>query len=220
MIVSKFKYNDIPRSEKDGIRHYVVNEQLLPSVTTILSTTKTNHFIEEWRDSIGHAEADRITKESSDLGTFIHENLERYIESGEDYQRGGFMSKQLTNLIIKKGLSRVDQVWGTEVPLYLTNLYAGTTDCVGVHDNDDSIIDFKNARNFRTEDFVQDYYLQLCAYAEAHNEMYGTNIKKGVIMMATQTGKYQEFILEGEKFMTYRGMWLDRLYQYYEEVTK
>lgn len=220
MLTKKYEYVELGRKEENGIRHYVVGDTLLPSVTTILSGTKTNHAIEEWRNSIGHEEADRITKESSDLGTFIHENLERYILHGNDYSRGGFVSKALTNLIIKKGLINVDEVWGTEVPLYLTNLYAGTTDCVGVHDGVDSIIDFKNARNYRTEDFVQDYYLQLCAYAEAHNEMYGTNIRKGVIMMATQTGKYQEFVLDGNKFSEYRQKWLDRLYQYYEEVTK
>lgn len=220
MIIERYAYQELTREEVNGVRHYYAGGELLPSVTTILSSTSENHFIQEWRDSIGHEEADRITKESSDLGNQVHDNLEQFILDPKYKLHGSFMAKQLATLIIKRGLPKVEELWGVEVPLFVANLYAGTTDCVGIHQLQESIIDFKNARKFRTEEFVQDYYLQLCAYAEAHNDMYGTNIQRGVIMMGTQCGNYQEFILEGNKFKEYRNKWLDRVYQYYENINQ
>jgi genome maintenance exonuclease 1 len=116
-----------------------------------------------------------------------------------------------------------------EVPLYFPGVYAGTTDCIGIHQNNESILDFKQSNKPKKEEWIDDYFLQLCAYSEAHNEVHGSKIKKGVILMCVKPDldkdglmigkpKYQEFILEGEKFEKYRTMWWKRVEQYYQSL--
>ena len=171
-------------------------------------------YLKEWRAAVGEAEATRIVTESSGLGNGMHNLLEDYILGKE--MKGQFMAMTLAKLIIKKGLCKVNEVWGTEVALYSTELYAGTTDLVGLHESVPAIMDFKNSRQEKTREMIEDYFMQLAAYALSHNEMYGTNIKKGVVMMATRAGKYLEFIIEGDEFTHYETMWANKVCSYYE----
>lgn len=215
MITHRYDYTPIERIDHPSGRRYQVNGLALPSVTTILSKTKDMTYLNEWRNAVGDAEATRIVTEASNLGSGMHNLLEDYVLGRP--MKGQFMSKTLANLIIKQGLSKVTEMWGTEVALYSANLYAGTTDLVGkMINNRPAIIDFKNSRNPKTEKDIDDYKAQLAAYALAHNEMYGTDIDQGVIMMATRCGKYQEFWFEGDKFRECIDLWLTRLVTYYE----
>jgi genome maintenance exonuclease 1 len=143
----------------------------------------------------------------------MHKNLENFI-LGQP-MGGSFMAKALANVIIKQGLLKVNEIWGIEVSLYAKELYAGTTDLVGVHDGIPSIMDFKNSLRDKKKEWIEDYFLQCCAYSLSHNEMYGTDIKRGVIMIATRDAKYQEFILEGNEFDYYTQKWCERLEKYY-----
>jgi CRISPR/Cas system-associated exonuclease Cas4 (RecB family) len=214
MLQQKFDYKPLSRVDHPSGRKYIVGEgRPLPSVTTILSATKDMTYLKEWRAAVGEAEATRIVTESSGLGSSMHNLLEDYILGRE--MKGQFMAVTLAKLIIKKGLCKVNEVWGTEVALYSTDLYAGTTDLVGLHENVPAIMDYKNSRQEKTREMIEDYRAQLAAYALAHNEMYGTNINKGVIMMATRAGKYQEFIFEGYEFTECINLWLVALDKYY-----
>jgi genome maintenance exonuclease 1 len=127
------------------------------------------------------------------------------------------MAKTLANVIIKEGLCNVDEVWGCEVGVYATGLYAGTADLIGKHKGVPSIMDFKNSRTEKSKEWIEDYFMQLAAYALAHNEMFGTDISKGVIMLATRDAKYQEFVIEGEEFVHYQTMWADKVSEYYSK---
>lgn len=214
LIVKKFEYRPLERTEGPHGRRYIVGEgKPLPSVTTVLGKTKDMTHIKEWVNRVGEAEAERIKTEASGLGNGMHKNLERYI-LGEDMS-GTFMAKALAKVIIKEGLPKVNEIWGTEVSLYAKGLYAGTTDLVGVHDGIPSIMDFKNSIREKKKEWIEDYFMQCCAYTLSHNEMYGTDIKKGVIMIATREAKYQEFILEGGEFDYYTTEWLKKLEKYY-----
>lgn len=216
LLKEKYIYKDYPRVNKKQGRHYDVDGvRPLPSVTTVLDKTADKTAIIEWRKRVGAEEANKITTQSAGIGSKLHLNLEYFIKEGKEPD-GNYFSRVLANLIIKKGLSNVDEVWGLEAPLFLTDLYAGTVDCVGVHNGVPAIIDFKNARKDKKKEWIEDYFLQLVAYAEAHNEMFGTDIQKGVIMMACHSGNYQEFIIEGDEFNEYRNKWFDRLYSFYE----
>jgi genome maintenance exonuclease 1 len=213
-LVKKFEYKPLSRQEGDDGRRYIVGEgRTLPSVTTVLSKMKDLTHIKEWVNRVGEDEANRIKTEASGLGNGMHKNLENYI-LGEELT-GTFMAKTLANVIIKKGLLNVSEVWGTEVSLYAKELYAGTTDLIGVHSGIPSIMDFKNSIREKEKSWIEDYFLQLTAYALAHNEMYGTDISKGVVMIATRDGKYQEFIIEGDEFLHYQNLWIEKLYAYY-----
>jgi genome maintenance exonuclease 1 len=187
----------------------------LPSVTTILSKTKDMTHLNAWRAAVGEEKAKQIVTEASGLGTGLHTNLENYI-LGKPIA-GTFMQKALAQVIIKNGLCKVDEVWGTEVALYSKELYAGTTDLIGLHENKPSIMDFKNSRSDKKREWIEDYFMQLAAYALSHNEMYGTDIKRGVVMIATRDAKYQEFIIEGDEFTHYETMWANKVCAYYDQ---
>lgn len=214
MILNKcFDYKPLDRVDSPDGRKYIVGETKLPSVTTILSATTDKSFLDEWILRVGPAEAARIRDESSTLGTGMHLNLENYILGKP--MVGQYMTKALAKVIADKGLSRVDEVWGTEVGLYSTDLYAGTTDLVGKFDGVPAIMDFKNSLKLKEKSWITGYFLQLAAYAMAHNSMYGTTINKGVIMIATREGKYQEFIIEGSEFTEYETKWANTVCDYY-----
>lgn len=216
IIVDKYKYKELQReTSKKGPRIYLTPAgNRVPSVTTVLSGTKDMSFLKVWRKRIGDAEADHIVTRSINYGNKVHKNLEEYILEGKE-PTGDIFALHMTKQIINKGLSKVDEIWGCEVSLFAEGLYAGTTDAVGIHDGSPAIIDFKNARSKRKDEWIGDYKLQVVAYALAHNEMHNTNIRKGVIMLAAQTGQYQEWIVEGDDFDKVSDEWAERLEQYY-----
>jgi len=216
LIQKKFDYKPLERIDTGNGRRYIVGEgRPLPSVTTILSKMKDMTHLNEWRASVGVEKAAKITAEASGLGNGMHKNLERYILG--DPMSGSFMSQTLAKVIIKHGLSKVSEVWGTEVALYSTELYAGTTDLTGLHEGKPSIMDFKNSLRDKKREWIEDYFIQLCAYGLSHDEMYGTSIRKGVVMIATRDAKYQEFIIEGAEFDHYTRLWLKKVEEYYDK---
>jgi len=216
LIQHPYNYQPLQRIDTGNGRRYIVGEgRPLPSVTTILSKTKDMTHINEWKKNVGEAEATRIVTEASGLGNGMHKNLENYILGSE--MGGTLMAKALANVIIKKGLPKVSEIWGTEVSLYSKELYAGTTDLTGIHDGKPSIMDFKNSLKDKKREWIEDYFMQLAAYALSHNEMYGTDISRGVVMIATREAKYQEFIIEGDEFRHYETMWANKVCAYYDK---
>lgn len=214
-----FDYKPLERISTPSGRKYIVGEgRPLPSVTTILSATQDLTKIIEWRNNVGEEKANKIVAEASGLGTGMHNNLENYILG--KLMTGTFMAKTLANVIVKNGLSNVTEVWGTEVSLYSTELYAGTTDVVGIYKKKPAIIDFKNSLKEKKKEWIDGYFMQLCAYALSHNEMYNTDINSGVIMIATRDAKYQEFVIEGDEFVHYETMWANKVVEYYDRFGK
>lgn len=215
LIQNKYPYRNLEKVDTPVGRRYSVDGEYLPSVTTILSATADTTHIDTWVKNVGQDKANKIKDEASVLGTAMHLNLENYIEGRP--QTGSFMAKALASVIIKMAMPHVEEIWGNEVNLYYPRLYAGTTDLVGVFKSVPSIMDFKNSISEKSEDRVLDYYLQVCAYAMSHNHLYGTNINQGVIFIATRDAKYQEYVINGDKFDYYTDMWVRRLTQYYEQ---
>ena len=217
MLITKlYDYKPLQRIDTPEGRRYIVGEERpLPSVTTILSKTKDLTAINKWKARVGEVEAERIKTEASGLGSGMHKNLENHI-LGEN-MTGNIMMKMLASVIIKNGLRKIDEVWGSEVALYAKGLYAGTTDVIGLFEGTPAIIDFKNSLKDKKREWIDDYFLQLVAYSMSHDEMFGTNISKGVVMIATRDLKYQEFIIEGDEFERYKMMWANRLCMYYDK---
>lgn len=116
---------------------------------------------------------------------------------------------------------QINEVWGQEVPLFYEGLWAGTTDLVGMHNGIPSIMDYKNSRKPKTWEHIENYRLQLAAYALAHNQMHGTDINRGVIFICVRQDpenlQYQEFVVEGEDFEEAKRMWIDRVEMYYSQ---
>jgi hypothetical protein len=230
----KFDYQPVPRVVIEGKRFYATPDgNKLPSVTTILDKTKTEESkaaLNAWRNRMGHERAQQITTEAANRGTRMHTYLEKYIKEGAIPQRGSnpfsWPSHIMAEEVVNKGLVNVNEFWGIEVPLYFPRVYAGTTDGAGIHLNQESILDYKQSNKPKKREYIDDYFMQLAAYAEAHNELFNTKIRKGVILMCVKpdldeqhniVGKpqYQEFVLEGAEFDKYRSLWWKRVEQYY-----
>jgi genome maintenance exonuclease 1 len=190
----------------------------LPSVTTILSATKDMTHLNEWRDRIGHAKAQQITTEAAGVGTAMHANLERFVV-GEQRQPGNapvhVQANKMADVIIENGLSKVSEVWAMEQSLYFPGLFSGTTDLVGVHEGEPAVMDHKQTNKPKKAEWVEDYYLQLVAYIMAHNEVYGTDMRRGVIFMCSRDLQYQQFDLKPENFNQYQDMWLSKVEEYH-----
>ena len=224
MLVEKFEYPALKRvTAKNGQRQYTGDDdQPVPSVTTVLSDTGDKTALINWRKRVGDAEANRVSKEAAGLGTKVHNALEKYVLNEEYDIKGNnhisIMAKTMLDEMISKGLSQVDEIWGVEVALIAKGLYAGTSDAVGMFNGVESIIDFKTAKKIKKREWIEDYFMQGCAYALAHNEMFGTNIKQVAILMIDREGKYADFIIEGDEFEEYCHKWATRLADYYNKV--
>ena len=220
---NKFNYKELSRETIDGFRKYLTPDgERLPSVTTILDATKSiesKKALNEWRNRIGHKKAQQITTEAAGRGTRMHKFLEDYVKTGVINEPGSnpysIQSHKMAQSIIHQGLSKCNEFWGTEVNLYYPKVYAGTTDLIGVHDGVEAIMDHKQSNKLKKREWIDDYFIQLSAYAAAHNEVYGTKIRKGVIFMCTADNVYQEFIIEGNDFDTWTDRWFNKLEEYY-----
>ena len=126
-------------------------------------------------------------------------------------------ANKMAQIIIEEGMCDMDEIWGTEVPMYFPELYAGTTDAVGSFNGQPSIIDFKQTNKPKKDEWVDDYKTQLVAYALAHNEVYGTNIKQGVILMCSKDFLFQKWIIKDEEFELFTEHWLNRVQTYYRQ---
>lgn len=220
---TKFNYVKINRIDTpEGRRYATPDGEKLPSVTTILDATKSEESkkaLNEWRKRMGPVKAQQITTEAAGRGTRMHKWIEDYIKTGELGVPGSNpysqQSHKMADSIIRQGLINCSEYWGTEVPLYFPKVYAGTTDLVGVHNGEPAIMDHKQSNKLKKREWIDDYFVQLAAYATAHNEVHGTNIRKGVIFMCTADNIYQEFIIEGAEFDSWVDKWFKRVEQYY-----
>ena len=218
----KFNYPKSQRELIKGQRHYALNEEKLPSVTTILSETQSDEKKESlarWKARVGETEAERIKDSSASRGTNMHLHLERHILGAGhmDLTDEGQVAGDMAQVIIDKGLCDMGEIWGSEVTLFYPNLYAGATDLVGVFDYEDSIVDFKQSNKPKKKEWIDDYFMQLGAYAMAHNCVYDTEITQGVILMCTPDKYFQKFQIKGKEFIKYQHKFLERLDKYYSQ---
>ena len=215
----QYKYEKLTRIEGPKRLYATPDGNRVPSVTTILSATADKTFLNEWKKRVGEAEAQRISTESAGLGTLVHKHVENFIE-GLDRPPGNtpihVLAKEMSDLIINEGVSNVTEIWGMEASLFYPELYAGTTDLVGLYEGVPSIMDHKTAKKMKKPEWMEDYFIQTTAYAMAHNEVHGTDIKQGVLFMADREKNYQTFIIKGAEFEHYSTKWLQRVEQYYK----
>jgi hypothetical protein len=233
MITQRYNYTPCDRTTIDGKRHYCLPDgSKVPSVTTILDQTKSKESrdaLDRWKKSVGVERAQQITTEAANRGTRMHTYLEHYVKTGDMKDLPGnpfaqpswFMAAE----VILNGLGHADEFWGSEVPLYYSGLYAGTTDLVGQWKGRPAIMDFKQSNKVKKVEWISDYFVQLAAYAQAHNNTHGTDINTGVILMAVQPKQlgdgswakpeYLEFVIEGAEFDHWCNEWNKRVEQYY-----
>ena len=218
---NKYNYPKSTRSIFQGSRHYSVNDENLPSVTTILKATESEEKkskLEGWKKRVGYKQAEIISREATNRGNSMHDYLEKFLlgKLNLDLLGDNTREKMMADQIIENGLrNKLNEIWGCEATLYYPGKYAGAADCIGIYENKESIIDFKNANKPKKDEWIDDYYLQCAAYSMAHNTVYGTNIAQGVILLCTKDNIFQRFIIDGERFKNYQDQFMEKVEQFY-----
>ncbi len=221
-IKSPYDYKEFKRTSVDGKRLYETPwGDPVPSVTTILSATQSAEKkagLARWKKRVGDSEAQRIVTEASNVGSVMHNILEKWFKN-EKYNPGNNMvhkqAKGMAQVVIDNVEPDIDEVWGSEVNLVAKDLYAGTTDLVGMYKGKPTIMDFKQTNKPKKREWIDDYFLQGAAYANAHNEMYGTDIANIAVFMCSRAGEFQLFEVDRSEFKDWELRWVQRLEQFY-----
>lgn len=189
----------IDRETIDGVRYYKVtnNDELkrLVSITSVISHF-TREFFASWRKKVGEDEANKITKQATSRGTDYHTLAENYFYNVSELPEVQPLSELLFK-ISKPTLDRINNIHALEASLYSLFLgIAGTVDCIAEFDGELAIIDFKTSKKPKPRDWIENYFVQCCAYACMLHEMTGISVKKFVIIMACENGEcvvYEEY---------------------------
>ena len=220
-----YNYPPCVRSTIKGMRKYEIGKEKLPSVTTILSATQSSEKTEslaKWRLKVGENVAEKITNEAARRGTAMHSYLECHVKVGNllDLTDIGQDASSMGQVIIKQGFNDLEEIWGSEVTLHYPELYAGQTDLCGIYQGRESIVDFKQTNKPKRMEWIGDYFLQLAAYAMAHDQVYGTCVEQGVILMCSKDGFFQRFIVNGKNFTRYKHKFLEKISEYYKKTPR
>ena len=218
---SKFSYPKSMRSMISGSRMYAVNQEKLPSVTSILQATQSEEkkaSLANWKTRVGTTEANRIKSDASNRGTSMHAFLEKYLLGQlnlELLEEEDNKSKKMADEIIEQGIkNKLTEIWGTEATLYYPGKYAGTCDACGVYEGQETIIDFKQSNKPKREEWIEDFYLQLGAYSLAHNVVYNSRITQGIVLLCTVDNLFQDFRIQGTKLEEYQNKFLEKVEQF------
>lgn len=197
MVVTNKKFNyvagvpklqPLPTQEVNGARHYLLpTGESFPSVTSVLGHFKKKQ-IQEWRDRIGHEEANRISNRASTRGNKFHSMMERYLENKpikEVLHEGVMPDMRQAFHDIRTTLDRIDNIHYIECPLYSTKMrLAGRTDVIGEFDGTLSVIDFKTSTRLKQESHIQNYFEQATAYGIMYEERVGNPIDQIVVIIS------------------------------------
>ena len=202
-LIKKYDYTSLKREDGEARLYLTPDGESLPSVTTILSKAKNKSGLKKWRQRVGEKEAERIMQESAQIGTALHLYIERLVNKKgyKDLTEIGKTAQKMAEVIIKEGLKDITDVWGSEVNLYYPGKYAGTADMIALYQGRPAIIDFKQSNRPKKREWVQDYLMQLSAYAMAHNKLFNTEIDQGIIFMCSRDLTFQKFELKGDNFI-------------------
>jgi genome maintenance exonuclease 1 len=221
-IIQKYNYADLKKQDGATRLYLTPDGESLPSVTSILGKTKDKSFLKQWRARVGEKNAEKIIADSAQIGTALHLYIEHYVNEHayKDLTDIGIQAGKMAQVIIDhdQGLKKVSEVWGSEVHLYYPGKYAGTTDMIGVYDGRPTIIDFKQTNRPKKREWVQDYLMQLAAYAMAHNKLFDTEIDQGVVLMCSRDLLFQKFELKGENFVRAGDTFMKKLDLYLQSI--
>jgi genome maintenance exonuclease 1 len=207
----------------NGSRIYAVNQEKLPSVTSILQATQSEEkkaSLANWKARVGVAESNRIKNEASSRGTSMHAFLEKYLlgQMNLELLEEDNKSKKMADEIIEQGIKgKLSEIYGTESCIYYPGKYAGTCDAVGVYEGQETIIDFKQSNKPKKEEWIEDYYLQLGAYSLAHNVVFNSRITQGIVLLCTVDNLFQDFRIQGTKLEEYQNKFLEKVEQFYHQ---
>lgn len=203
--------------DEDGRKYQTPTGEKYPSITTVLGETSDKSALFAWKKRVGEEKANAISQAATTRGTAMHQLCEDYLSNeplSDDNVAGNFMF-----LGIRPALDRIDNVRLLEAPLFSNALkVAGTVDCIAEIDGKLSVIDFKTSRKPKSEDWIEDYFMQAAFYNMAYYEMYDELPKQFAILISVQDGTYQEFIKSGKEMIYWTERLKTRIAMYYNKV--
>lgn len=208
--MKKFKFVDglpelkqLETDESTGERYYITpSGNKLPSVTTVLGHFKKKAMI-EWRNRVGHEEADKISTRASIRGTKFHNMMESYLRNEDNYLDGVMPDMKQSFRDMQETLDLIDNIHYIESPLYSERLgVAGRTDVIAEFGGVLSIIDFKTSTRQKKEHWIENYFEQGTAYALMYEELVNRPIDQIVILIATDdSDEPQVFIRDKNQYI-------------------
>jgi genome maintenance exonuclease 1 len=200
----------------DGKRFYSTPDgKKLPSVTTVMSV-RSKQAIMEWRDRVGHQEANKISRSASSRGTKLHKMCEDYT-LGKPITETMPIPKALFASVKPLIDKHLTDIWYQEQALYSLQLnMAGRCDLIAHWDGKLSIIDYKSSAKPKKKDYILHYMAQECAYALMLEERIGVPVDQLVTVIGVEGGEPQVFIEKTEDHINY----LVESIQIYNEANK
>ena len=224
--MKEFKWIDVDKSKLpttkgkriDGFRFYQIDGKNYPSITTVLGVQK-KEGLEKWRKAVGEEAAKWEMGRAARRGKATHTLVEQYIK-GETPSIRDVLPLGLFRLM-KPYIDQIDNVQLSEEIMYSHKLtIAGQVDCIADYNGKLSVIDFKTANKERKEDWIENYYIQTCAYAIMYEELFGKRIEQLVILMAGEDGTMRSFIRDKKDFEPKLEESIKYFYKYYEKLNK
>jgi len=216
--VDKTKLPNVKGKRIDGFRFYQIDGKNYPSITTVLGVQK-KEGLEKWRKAVGEEAANWEMGRAARRGKATHTLVEQYLKSETPAIRD-VLPLGLFRLM-KPYIDQIDNVQLSEEVMYSHKLtIAGQVDCVADYNGKLSVIDFKTANKERKEDWIENYYIQTCAYAIMYEELFGKRIEQLVILMAGEDGTMRSFIRNKKDFEPKLEESIKYFYKYYEKLNK
>lgn len=209
----KYDYKTYHINKVNDMRYYCVSADInVPSVTSILRKTsdKTTNLFKQ-----------KFNTDSIEIGNFMHKYLEYYVSKDNDFfdeSENYSIAKKLAELVIDNFIDNIDEVWGTEVSVLYKNVYAGTIDLIGMIDGKLCLVDYKSSYRNKSKSEMEEYFLQLAAYATAHDWQYNTKIDSIIVFLAIRNGQYEETSISLEELDSYKLKWLSRLEKFQKGI--
>lgn len=177
---------------EDGTRYYVTpGGSRYPSVTTVLAE-HSRKGIMEWRNRVGHAEAQAITQKASSRGTKMHKLCETYLNNETPVFKTPLEQELFTS--IKPLLGNINNIHSLESRMYSDYLrLAGTVDCIAEYNGKLSVIDFKSSGKIKKKEYISNYFMQCSAYAIMYEELYKIPINRLVVIIGVEDESPQIF---------------------------
>jgi hypothetical protein len=223
--LSRFEYPELSSvTNPDGKRQYMTPDGPAPSVTTILGTLP-NPELDAWRERVGEEEANRISKEATTIGSYMHDMLEQFMLNRK-YEKGldplEAIAAKMFQPVRLIGLKDLNEVWGVEVALHVSNIYAGRSDLIGVYKKRPSVIDYKTSIYPKPPKHLEKYKLQTAAYAVANEHLTGQSLDQGVLLIGIRPNlernvpaNCQVVIMDQAEMDHYKVKWAEVLEGFY-----
>lgn len=176
-----------------------IERGIYPGVTKILSATSDDSGIEAWRQMVGEEEADRILKESQEIGNSLDDLLLKSFLPDFDknqYRReiGYYLYVQLSMSLRKiKPIALQLKIWSEDLKVM------GYLDCLGYYDGELSLIDFKNTRKIKKPEHYHNYLLQCTIYCLILKKLLGIEVKQVVLLMGVRDSVAPQIVKERTK---------------------